>query len=295
MNQIPRIAIIILNWNNIGDTVRTLHAISDWTTVDPDIIIVNNNPDEYKLIQSFPYSPKIIFLQSSTNRGFSGGNNLAFEYCTNHPVDFFLLLNSDATVDEKTVRELLITIGHHPDVAAIGPLIQEGDQIYAGGRNISRYVATRIPYNPKGTLLREVEYVQGTVLLIRKKSLLKAGLFNERYFFSGEVADLCHRFFQQGERCIVHTGLMATHHCEDSLSLRSDLHRYYSIRNRFLYIRTFERIQAPIRVLFWIIWALSTACIALINKNHPACRATLLALIDGILGRFGDRNEYFIH
>lgn len=289
------LSIVILNWNNTENVLSQLRTLSLWKKVLPSIIIVDNNSEQDPTERILSSCPETIVIRNPQNSGFSGGNNTGLNYCLKKKMDYVLLLNHDASISEETVLTLITTMQKNSKIGAAGPLIREGSRTYAGGREISRHPATRIPYNPEGPLLREVPYLPGTVLLLRGETLKKTGNFDERYFFSGEVADLCLRIRKLGNICIVHTGVSVEHDIEQDTPQRERIHLYYSIRNRFLYLRKNVSPSYFIWMLFWVIYGVTQVIGAIIKRKPHSARALILAVFDGMTGRFGDRNEYFIH
>ncbi len=167
-----------------------------------------------------------------------------------------MLLNSDATISESCVKQLLECMKHSPDLGVVGPLLEEGGRNYAGGRNIGVHSRTRIPYKPKDgdseSGLLTVDYVPGSVLLARREAFEKAGLLDEEFFFSGEIADFCRRVQLAGLKCAVYTGCRASHAPDANSTMRETLYSYYTLRNRFLFIRRHFRYTKIFWSLRWV-------------------------------------------
>lgn len=232
--------ILLLNWNNEKNILTHINKISLWKT-PPFIIIVDNaSKIDISSILDNNYSD-VKVIRSPVNRGFSGGNNLGFHYFLKEKFEYILLLNHDADISEDIVTTLLKVMSKDINIGAIGPCTREGAKWYAGGRNIAHYPKTRIPYDPSGPLVREVDYIPGAACILRVSALEKAGIFDERYFFSGEMADLCERIRNSGYLCFVHTGTGITHDIGEDTPMRERIHLYYSIRNRFLFIKKNEK------------------------------------------------------
>jgi GT2 family glycosyltransferase len=175
-------------------------------------------------------------------------------------------------------------------------LLEEEESSYAGGRNIGIYSRTRIPYKSDGynSELRMVDYVPGSVLIARRDVFEKAGILDERFFFSGEIADLCKRAQSAGFNCAIYTGCRASHAPEIGIAMRETIYNYYTLRNRFLFIRLHFRYTKIFWGLRWTMEGIIQIIIALIKGKRKRARALWLGLRDGVLGRFGDRNEQFI-
>ena len=146
------------------------------------------------------------------------------------------------------------------------------------------------PGEPPTTLV-DVDYVPGTVALLRRQVFESVGVLDEEYFFSGEMADLCHRARSHGFRSVIDPGGRARHDLDRSLRAREILHIYYVVRNRFLYVRKHHarrRVWLDVR---WIARAVPTVLAALCRGRWRRARSVALGVLDGVRGRFGGQNE----
>jgi GT2 family glycosyltransferase len=121
-----------------------------------------------------------------------------------------------------------------------------------------------------------------------------AGLFDETYFFSGEMADLCQRAARRGFLCRVSPAARAAHETHRASALRDTLYAYYSLRNRFLYVRKFHPRLKFALLPGWTACGALMGARALLTGRAAKARAVALALRDGLLSRYGDRNDAFI-
>ena len=303
------LAVIILNWNQAAATIRCVEAVAAWTHVAPDIWVVDNASRDGSRDLIPKQCPMAHFLASEINLGFAGGNNLALRRIMSSRADVVLLLNNDAVIAEDQVQHLLAELETHPHLGLVGPLLDErrgSEQVLtAGGRDIGRHLGTRhecpaadLPALIATHRLRDVDYVPGTVALVRAEVFRTVGLFDEDYFFSGEMADFCRRAGAQDYASAICTRACATH--EPGGGARSTLYRYYTLRNRFLYIRKFHPARSGIypsrHALYACLWsAVGLAMVArsLIQGRPAEARAAWRALRDGLTGRFGNRNALF--
>ena len=69
----------------------------------------------------------------------------------------------------------------------------------------------------KSTFLREIDWAQGSFLVMRKKNFEFVGRFDERYFIFVEDADLCRKFREKKMKIIQDCSVFA-YHSEDRLS-----------------------------------------------------------------------------
>jgi GT2 family glycosyltransferase len=296
MNNYRQLAIIIINWNKAADTLNCLRMISNWSRLNAEVIVIDNgsSQEDLSLLRKAEFRFQLII--NATNRGYAGGNNKGITKALDESFPYIMLLNSDASISENCVKQLLACMRHSPDLGVIGPLLEEGGRNYAGGRNIGVYSRTRIPYESKDSNsgLLTVDYVPGSVLLTRREAFEKVGSLEEEYFFSGEIADFCRRVQLAGLRCAVYTGCRASHAPDMASTMRETLYSYYTLRNRFLFIRRHFRYTKIFWSLRWVIEGIVQIIIALLKRKRKRANALWLGLRDGVTGKFGDRNAQFI-
>ncbi|MFZ3147621.1 MAG: glycosyltransferase family 2 protein [Methanothrix sp.] len=297
MNKDTQLAIIIINWNKAEDTLHCLYMISRWSELKTEVIVIDNgsSQEDLLLLQNAGFSFQLII--NETNRGYAGGNNAGITKALDEGFPYIMLLNSDATISESCVKQLLECRKYSPNLGVLGPLLEEGGRIYAGGRNIGVYSRTRIPYEAKDSdsELLIVDYVPGSVLLARREAFEKVGLLDEVFFFSGEIADFCRRVQLAGLKCAIYTGCRASHIPDMNSSMRETLYNYYTLRNRFLFIRRHFRGTKIFWSLRWVLEGIEQITIALLKGERKRAHALWLGLRDGVSGRFGDRNAQFIN
>jgi hypothetical protein len=285
-----RLSVVILNWNAWEATRDRASAVSGWPRLRPQVSVVDNRSDGNELSLLRSALPAVRLLDAGTNRGFGGGNNLALQEIS---TPFVLLLNNDAGIEEEAGSALLDLLERRSDVAVAGPsLVDPADGAEAvGGRDIGRYVRTHQRADEAdrgpGREAVDVAYVPGTAALLRTEAIRAVGGFDERFFFSGEMADLCRRLQERGWRTVVAPGVRAWHD-RNRDERRRTLDAYYSLRNRFLYLR---KHPASGRRWLWVLYATASAARHLARGRPARARAELLALFHGLRGRFGCRHR----
>jgi GT2 family glycosyltransferase len=295
------LAIILINWRNEQQTIRQADALRRWQRLTPKIIVVDNEATEasHKTLAAFVETGEII--SSSVNLGYGGGNNLGIERALAKGCEYVLLLNSDADLVEDDAARLMQRARDYPNISILGPALREGeraDEVLIGGRDIGRHTFTRHRLGPAtaiaGSGLYTVDYVPGTVFLARASVFKQIGLLDEEYFFSGEIADFCARAKKSGNEICIDTAVEARHQPRSAAGpMRDVLYTYYSLRNRFLYVR---KHYTSLRYLYYAYWTAIGAVMvvrALAGRKLAKARAILLALLHAYTHRFGNQNASF--
>lgn len=290
-----KLAVIILNWNAADDTIRCIQHIANWQTLRPTIWVVDNASLDADIEKIVHNCPGIHLIRNSTNLGYAGGNNRALEAILEQSNPFILLINNDAQIEEGALKRLLNTLEAHPQVGIVGPLLFDAEErerlLTAGGQNLVHHLTSHISTLTGEKQVQVVDYIPGTVMLIRAELFRRVGLLDEAYFFSGEIPDWCHRAKFAGYLSAINTEARAYHTVSRSSNFRETLYTYYIIRNRFLFIRKFYRASKVILFSFWTLYSLALSLKVQWEGKNPTATAIRLGLSDGLKGRFGDQNE----
>jgi hypothetical protein len=290
------LAVIVINWNNAPDTIKCLEYLASWESLKPDLYVVDNASadDSLQRIESQFRDTRII--RSKKNLGFAGGNNLGIKKAMENGAREILLLNNDAKIEEADTSRMLARMRARPDIAVIGPRIRAGNTVMAGGCDIGHNLDTHIHWESTMGIegIKKVEYVPGTVFLVRSEAIEKVGLLDEDYFFSGEIADFCRRIYNAGMVCCVDMSAEAIHGEEKPSGMRNTLYAYYSARNRFLYVKKHGERKRIALYGMWVRYFLQDMALSIARGDLAHSRAIALALFDGMTGTFGDHNDRFI-
>ncbi len=268
-----------------------LARLEEWAE-PPDVLVVDNGSPDVEVARLRKGSGRAGLLALPANVGYGAAHNLALERVS---TPWTLLLNADAALGEDDARRLLDAQADEPGI--VGPLLTHVERgrrwTTAGGRDVARHMRT---HALAGERQREIDtglpfavpYVPGTVALAPTELLHRLQGFEESYFFSAEVADLCSRADEAGVRSRIEPQAEAVHELDVAGNLRDGLYRYYSLRNRFLYV--LRRLPASehgrLRAR-WTARGLARVCHGALTGRLSRARHLALAVRHGRRGRFG--------
>lgn len=121
-----------------------------------------------------------------------------------------MLLNSDTVVDGQALRKLVDFLEKRPQVGVVGPrlLNRDGsDQPSAGSfptLGVAAIMLFKEHFRPSVrvrtsfTETKEVDWVMGAAMLIRKKVFKKVGFLDEKIFMYMEEVEFCYRIKKMG-------------------------------------------------------------------------------------------------
>lgn len=239
-NKIPKVSIIIVNYNGYIDTVECIKSLKNIIYPDFNIIVVDNgSTQEIEDLKTY-IKKSAILINQSKNLGFSGGNNIGIQYAIEHDADYVLLLNNDTTVEPEFLNILVNCAEEHRDSGIIGGKINyynSPDTIWFGGGKVNKYSAViwheYIKEKDRGKKgkVRETQFLTGCLMLIPKTIVKKVGLLDESYFLYDEDVDYCFRVMRAGYKLYYCNDAVIYHKVSASSGNFSDLSQYYMVRN----------------------------------------------------------------
>lgn len=105
----PKVSIIILNWNGLKDTIECLESLKGITYSDYEVIVVDNGSkgNDADILEN-KYKGYIRLIRKKENLGFAEGNNVGIaEALKDERVAYICCLNNDIVVDENFLTILV--------------------------------------------------------------------------------------------------------------------------------------------------------------------------------------------
>jgi hypothetical protein len=242
----PFVGIVVINYNGRDDTLECLHSIARLRYPNYKVYLVDNGSTEPIAEDIRRLFPKVNFIQSRINLGFTGGNNLGIKAALGDGAEYLLLLNNDTVVREDFLFPLVEAM-KDPAIGMVAPKIyfygSEGI-IWAYGAKVDRLFA-RSPHlgvgqKDSGDFDRPiyVERITGCAMFIRRELIERIGMLDNDFFIYEEELDWCLRARRAGykllvvpDSCIWHKGH------RDSGRIGRPFIGYLQTRNHFLMLR----------------------------------------------------------
>jgi len=123
----PKVSIIILNWNQPEFTVNCVKSVLKQSYQDFEILLVDNGSEDNSLEifrKEFGKNEKIRILETGKNLGYAGGNNFGVKKARG---EYVAILNNDTLVEENWLLELVTGLESDDKIGAVSSLeIREG-------------------------------------------------------------------------------------------------------------------------------------------------------------------------
>ena len=269
-----KLAIVIINWNSFDLTSDTLASLSSTSYKNYDIIVVDNFSTDNSAAQLEKDFPSIILLRSDENKGFTGGNNLGFDYAINEGYEYVMMLNNDVAVESDFLEPLVVKLDIDEKIGGVQPLIyfyHDRELIWNAGSRYNDIFG--IPYilgyyrKDKGQLQRKkqksIDWITGCAFMIRTEVLKKVGVLKQDFFIYYEDVDLSFRIKEAGydlayeASSVVYHKTGMSHKSKEKLKegyLNPKVH-YLNARNRLFVLKEYtQKIAIPTVILYQIIY-----------------------------------------
>lgn len=204
----PFVSILIVNFNGGKVLLECLKSLKKIIYPNFEIVLVDNGSSDgsVDIVKKFKIQNlkcKIKLVESRSNLGFAGGNNLAFKHAKG---GYIVLINGDVEVELDWLTELIEFAQETPQAAVFSSkvLFFDNKKIInsAGG------ICDIYGFSPlRGTFDKDickydkpipVFYAHGAAMMIRREVIEKIGFLDEDYFIYHEEFDFCWRAWLAG-------------------------------------------------------------------------------------------------
>lgn len=190
--------------------------------------IVDNNSQDGSVAAIRERFPQVSLICNATNAGFTGANNQAIRECTG---EYIFCLNPDTICKEGAIDRMVEYLDEHPTVGIVGSKLFNTDgTLQSSCRNFmtTRHLILQhmLPWNKISNKLagkislmywnhnetRQVDWLLGASLMIRRKCLDQIGLKDESFFIFHEDSDWCFQAKKAGWKVVFVHDAEIIHH-----------------------------------------------------------------------------------
>lgn len=263
------VTVVIVSYNVADFLKDCLDSIKNETACRYEIFIIDNNSSDDSIQIVKKKFPEVKLIQNSANLGFARANNMGFKHAKGR---YIFMLNPDTVIFDKAIDKLVLFMDKHPEVGACGPKNLNSDftlqynchhfpslsmalvetfqlkRLFRSNKFFGRESMTYWGYDE----VKEVDWITGSALLIKKDILDQVGLLDENYFMYSEECDLAFKLKKIGkkilfnpEAALIHFGgqsslgqyLQSVH--SKTITQYFYQSRYYFFKNNYGKVREF--------------------------------------------------------
>ncbi|MEX2008434.1 MAG: glycosyltransferase family 2 protein [Candidatus Spechtbacterales bacterium] len=309
----PRVSVLVLNWNNPGDTIECLQSLRGVTYPNFTVVAIDNGSEDDSLAQLKKFQAAnddygLVILENGKNLGYAGGNNAGIRYALDSRADYIWVLNNDTSVDPNVLNELVKEAEREPDIGMLAPAILFYDQprlIWFGGtsdrswRRMDKGFTDTCAYFKKrltkDMVAEDVSFITGAAMLIRAADVRKVKGFDERFFLYFEDTDLSLRFRKAGKRLrwVPRARVWHKVSATSKRALGSPGLHYYHSRNILLLSTKHGPFWMGFYRPLWSLYTLAKQVLKIaLGRNRDVSKAIAEGILDYYRRRLGKRGAH---
>lgn len=244
----PKASIIIPVYNQLESTLACIKSVVDHCHGESYEIIVADDcsQDDTKNLEK--KIENLIVARPKNNQGFLGNCKHAIHSARG---EYLVFLNNDTNVQKNWLQELISVLEGDASVGLVGSKLvyPDGQLQEAGGIIFSdgsgwNYGRFSDPQLPEFNYVREVDYISGASIALRRDMWERLGGFDERFkpaYY--EDTDLCFQIRKSGYKVIYNPFSVAVHY--EGVTHGTDEEsgvKQYQVQNREIFLRKWEQV-----------------------------------------------------
>lgn len=236
-----KIVTVILNTNRREDTLACLASLHESSYPDQQIIVLDNASTDGSAEAIRQQFPEVQVEALRENKGYAGNNNVGIQLAMAQGAEWVFVLNEDTLVHPDCLA-LMAQAAHGARIGVVGPMVYHHNEPTviqsAGGRLDRFWQATHSGENETDhgqfSRPREVEWISGCAILVRRDVIAQLGALDERFFYYWEETEWCLRARRAGWRVLHVPQAKLWHKGVQRDYAPSPNVTYYQTRNRLL-------------------------------------------------------------
>jgi GT2 family glycosyltransferase len=204
---------------NTSSRELLLACLESLRGVDAEIVVLDNASDDGSVEAVHERFPDVRVIAQPHRAGFGANHNTVIRATSGR---YVYVLNEDTTSAEWGLDRIVAHLDANPRVAALGPRL-----VYPDGRDQDSAWRFPTPWiallglltlgkagvkQSGGGNTRDVDWVMGAAIMLRREALEQVGPFDERFFIYSEETDLCRRLADAGWRTQYMPTVTVVHH-----------------------------------------------------------------------------------
>ena len=245
--SLPRVGIVVLNWNNLEASARCLRSLTSASYPARCVYLLDNASTDgsWEALQA-EFAGSCELLRNPGNLGFSAGCNPGIRRALADGCDYVLLLNNDCVVTDPGFIEAMVTLAESdPRIGLVGGKIvfwPETTRIWSTGGYLEfwgaeRHIGYRELDQGQYKAVAPRTFISGALMLIRRAVVEAIGELPEAYFFGKEEWEYSTRAIRAGFRLCYQPAARIAHEASNSTDPTDLMYVYNGTLAKILYKR----------------------------------------------------------
>lgn len=266
------VSVIIVSYNTKDLTRNCLNSLYEKTQgVNFDVFVVDNDSQDGSCEMIKTEFPQVKLIESKENLGFGRANNLAIKQSN---AEYVFLLNTDTLLINNAIKIMLDFLNdpNNKEVGACGGNLYDIENKNALSYGYLPTIKTKFVktfqlkwlfpsentkisdkgFNVKNEL-KQVDYITGADLMMRKSVLDQVGIFDEDFFLYYEETELQYRINKAGYKIFILPDAKINHLEGKSSSNRKNRRKVF-LESEYLFYKKCYGITkySPLKLIFFV-------------------------------------------
>jgi GT2 family glycosyltransferase len=210
MQELLKVAVVILNWNGKKYLEQFLPALLKTTYTNFEFYVADNHSSDHSVQMVKEKFPSVKIIEIAQNEGFAKGYNIALKQVQ---TDIYVLLNQDVEVTPDWIQPVVKKFSDNKQLAAVQPKLmafyKKHEFEYAGAAGgfidwlgyafcRGRFFQTMETDNGQYNNDIEIFWASGACMFVRADVYHQLGGLDASFFAHHEEIDLCWRMKNAG-------------------------------------------------------------------------------------------------
>lgn len=249
------VSFITINYNSSKYTIDLIKSIHKFTSVEYEIIVVDNKSKRKDLLNLETFTikdSKVKLIKNSSNDGFSAGNMFGVQHARG---EYYFFINNDTQLLNDCSLMMSKYLDTHKDISLATAKVKDEKGNFSSsyklfpslvkelfGNSVARkFTKHNFPSNKlkldKPTL---VEVVSGSCMFFRAVDFNNIGGFDTEFFLYCEEEDLSKRVWNYGKKVVFLPDAQIVHYSGGSTTKSFEIEREYYISYIYLLKKHFS-------------------------------------------------------
>lgn len=208
----PLLGIMILNRNGKPWLAPLFESLGRSGYASLRIYLVDNASDDGSVEMTLENFPEVTIIRMSQNMGYCMAYNMAMPYAFADRCEWVVWANNDVQLECGCLNELIRVARSDSRIGVVGPAFLEWNSDEPNEYMRGNHSNAIPPMRARSGQPINVEWVEGSFLMVSRKCLESVGPLDPYLYFYWEEADFCRRARYRGWRVVMVPNALARHY-----------------------------------------------------------------------------------